>query len=122
MKCANTKHKTSACRYKFKKKGIFCKRWHFSFLCNQGNSESKNVNKKPETNFKKQKGVENNNIESSSNPVCISDAFTNTNEGRSILPTFSCNIDNKVTIRAMKDQCAQSNFICTDLAENLNPI
>ena len=120
MKCANTKHKTSACRYKFKKKCIFCKRWHFSFLCNQGNSESKNVNKKPETNFKKQKGVENNNIESSSNPVCISDAFTNTNEGRSILPTFSCNIDNKVTVRAMKDQCAQSNFICTDLAENLN--
>ena len=73
LKCAGIKHKTSECRFKFKKPCLKCNKTnHFSYLCFKDVSNSKPV----------------------ANGICSVDfdpcILTSNNDSSSMLPTFSC--------------------------------
>ena len=130
VKCGLTNHNTSQCRFRFRKKCINCSGWHFSFLCTKENSkpkeEPRNVAKAEKTHEEGSKGkvkrkgkVEAKN-EVSSSVIVTTDSLPSNTFSESILPTFTCMLENDVMIRVLKDGGCQSNFITEKLAKSQN--
>ncbi len=100
--CANLNHETSDCKFKFKSKCRKCFKWHFSFLCTKSDSESTS---RPVTSIP----------QTTSNIVWNGSALQSNFNDESLLPTFSC-LMNNCSLRCMKDSGSQSNFILEKVA------
>lgn len=122
VKCADLGHTSESCRYRFKNKCRHCSGWHFNFLCSAFNSKISNVRKASDVVPKLQstQGLKGKDAKASSNVSTAStDALQSSVDSESILPTFTCLVDGKRKIRGLKDGGCQSNFITTDLADQL---
>ena len=102
IKCSGITHKADSCRYKFHQRCKHCSSWHFSFLCLRG------VNAQGTTKEKKNKGESDAaktgavKKETSIN-ICVTEALQSDLNGNSVLPTFSVCINNKHTVKGLKD-------------------
>ena len=106
-KCANIKHSTKECRFKFSRPCHHCtKSNHFSFLCFREADKPKS-----ESHDK--------TIISS---VCSVDLDTNALiskcKSQTLLPTFSCKTMGDTELRVLQDSGAQTSFINSDLARS----
>ena len=110
-KCCRLNHLEGSCRFKLKRK-CKCDKWHFSFLCCETKPNKRNEPKHENKTDTKP-------VETSCSMVIV-DAFSNYLSSDTILPTFTGNLNNKIKVRCLKDPCCQSNFIRSDLAEQLN--
>ena len=108
LKCANFNHETKSCRFQFKKRCKHCSQWHFSFLCMSTESKSE-----PE---KATVSVSTFTFDEEEELECEE---TNYRDLNSILPTFTCTLNDTLTIRVMKDSGAQLNVIQEELADSL---
>ena len=116
QKCGNTNHLAGVCQYRFKKKCKFCAGWHFDFLCVKI-SETNECNK--EIAPKKTNSVSKGKIQhGTANNLTVIEAVQSGVTSDSILPTFTCLVENK-EVRGLKDGGCQSNFITDDLAKSL---
>jgi len=123
LKCANS-HPTSECRFKFFKQCFNCKRGHFTFLCLSHNSGVSNKNKDvSKSNVKTAKsGSSNAESENTNGNLNCGSATVNFNmlqsssNNRTILPTFTCSLQNGRSLRALKDSGCECNFILEDIA------
>ena len=98
-KCGYTNHKTESCRYKFSQKCRNCNGWHQTYLCLKNSST--------------------NQMHVSNHMITITESLRSTVTNNSILPTFSCTI-NDYKIRGLKDCGSQTNFISERIANTLN--
>ena len=142
LKCAKTNHSTSSCNFSFRKKCFHCGNWHFSYLCMKRHEDQKNVfsseASKNETasaisptqkaykkgikdiNPGKGKNSKSNSKEEVSNGMILSVGALRTSSTESILPTFTCNLDNQTEIRCLLDCGSQTNFVTEDTAISNN--
>ena len=100
IKCGNDNHRTSDCKYKFKRPCKNCKKFHFDYLCENLQpterreriiNSSINVNHASFLPFEQCKKV--------------------------ILPTFSCELPNGHCLRALKDSGAQFSFVTKEISD-----
>ena len=101
IKCGYLNHKSDSCRYKFQTKCDRCNGWHRNYLCMKAAS----VGSSKVTNV-------------SNNVIVITDSLRSTISNNSLLPTFSCYV-NDYSVRCLKDSGSQANFICESLADSL---
>ena len=111
QKCGNIKHPTDKCRFKFKRRCVYCSQWHFDFLCGKISPSEVSQSK----------------ANSSSE---VSEQVTRTNSGvavlpavggHSVLPTFTFTIPGKNKLyRCIKDSGSQNTFISKELCEHNN--
>ena len=127
LKCASI---TNRCKFRFKHR-CSCKKWHFTFLCLNTTPEKDTSNNslespgpsspsQPLSNDvqKKKKGTKSN--ETTSNVNVTIDALPNISDGNSVLPTFSCFLNDNYQIRVLKDLGCQRNFIKSSIATSQN--
>ena len=122
IKCGSLQHVAGSCKFRFKNRCVFCRFWHFSFLCsaNSGSKVGDKVaNKKVDQKDKSKNMDKPKEVTSSSNITVVTEAQPSIFESQSILPTFTCNIQG-TQIRALKDLGCQNNFVKESTAENLN--
>ncbi|XP_068203538.1 uncharacterized protein [Palaemon carinicauda] len=116
-KCANIGHTTDKCKFKFFKKCYFCKGWHFSFLCDQG---EKSHDEKLQVNARGSEEVKagNSKRRKTSSDVMIITKALHTTDGASVLPTFTCEMLNGALVRGLKDCGCQTSFVTEKLASD----
>lgn len=108
LKCADLSHLTHGCKFKFRKKCIHCNNWHFSFLCLKQDKNSNNDQSRPP-------------MQETVSTLAITEALeTTASNDTSMLPTFSCTLENGLKFRALKDGGCQSNFVSMKLADSCN--
>ena len=116
IKCGGFSHATNVCRYRFKSRCNNCSAWHFTFLCSGGkkpNSYKDSHNTQSHSTFNKK------NDKGSTDTINITQNLQSISEGVSLLPTFTCKVNDK-TIRCLKDDGSQLNFIDSNLVKTLN--
>ena len=135
LKCADTTHKTELCKFRFNRRCIKCSSWHFAFLCNKfpglgksfdqsvspknlpastGTSQNSSKNQKPIKSSANLVGV---SEESSAGSACLEVKISSIGTN-SILPTFSCKIENSdKLLRGLKDSGCQGNLITQEQAD-----
>ena len=134
--CGYVIHATFDCQFKFRNSCSNCGYYHWSYLCPKSKtpntkpsdekSKTTQVSKddsKPKPPVPTNKGKEqptkgqtkDQKVDSKLSIVYV---HRNCNDSETILPTFTCKINGKI-VRALKDSGAQSNFITTQLANEL---
>ena len=104
-KCTNADHYSKTCRFRFKKQCIFCKGWHFSFLCPKPIPEKTNSHVK--INSKK---IEDKSDAASKVGLVVTNCNWANYKAESILGTFTCTAGD-VTLHGLRDSGSQNNFI-----------
>ena len=120
IKCGKINHVSDDCKFKFQRR-CSCGSWHFCFLCPKFRSDD-NVSNSKKAKGKQSESVSNSNktLNVNSNRTVVIDSFQNSSHGDSVLPTFSCNLNNRYHIRGLKDEGSQCNFILSAIAEELD--
>ncbi len=118
-KCATLEHETDSCRFRFTKRCYYCRGWHFSFLCVANANEKQNsseVGKKCNSNvkFKINEGTKK---ETQNGMVWLGTTLQSKGGIDSILPTFSCHLENEKMIRCLRDCGSQTTFISERLVK-----
>ena len=99
VKCANLGHDVNQCKFRFKRKCVHCRKWHFDFLCPRFSA----------SNGPKAKGEGNNAVKTETNSgIVVLPCLSND----AVLPTFSFTTGEKgKMLRGLKDTGSQSSFI-----------
>ena len=132
LKCAKTNHSTEACNFKFRKKCFHCGKWHFSYLCVNGNEEQKRVpstasteeatsvtyqNQKVPKKGKNAKAIAKDEVSSG---MILSVGALRAISTECILPTFTCYLSNQTEIRCLVDCGSQTTFVTEALVKANN--
>ena len=120
VRCGYTNHTSDNCKYKFNSNCFNCKSRHMSFLCDKKESYESSSIKKPEKKIQSKKESPRNDCPTlSTSGNTFTEVYQCNIKGNSILPTFSCKVNNTL-IRGLKDNGCQSNFVTDSLARKLN--
>ena len=117
--CGQINHLAKDCKIAKKIKCYNCEQPHMSYLCPEGKKLDEIINETPQTDVsKKAKNKKANSSVNTHSKVTVSEVLNIDADERSILPTFSCLV-NEHKIRAFKDCGCQSNFVSERLASEL---
>ena len=118
-RCGNSTHSTNDCRFRFTKKCVKCRSWHFSFLCGQDEIAVQPTKKfEPKNNERKFKDKNNYHKETSTSSVWV-ELKSSFSCNKAILPTITGMIGNNM-IRCLKDTGCQANFIAEEIVKKNN--
>jgi len=110
-RCGNMSHVTKKCAFRFKRK-CRCGKWHFSFLCSKVSINVTAIeDPKPEDDVPATCSVVSNVATENSSGILSS---------RSVLPTFTCLLNDSLKIRGLRDLGSQNNFIKLEIADRCN--
>ena len=108
-KCASLKHKSSDCKFKFKRKCRHCSSWHFDFLCPQGSTGSQTAQSANVTSNTL-------NTDAKSGVVSLQSLSFHT-----LLPTFSFAVQENGTMYCgLSDRGSQSSLVSERLVSSQN--
>ena len=107
VKCASLGHDVNQCKFRFKRKCVHCRKWHFDFLCPTFSN----------SNASKKRGEGNSVVKTETNSgVVVLPCLSND----AVLPTFSFTIgENGKMLRGLKDTGSQSSFIAEKVVKEL---
>ena len=120
-KCAYTNHSTANCNFHFKRSCATCNGWHFDFLCVRSgvpaNTPKKSDSKSKQPKQEKVEAKDSNKKETTNAGLTIiTEALPNRIQSETILPTFTCEMENNALIRSLKDGGCQSTFLRRQVA------
>mgnify|MGYP000654560869 CR=1 FL=1 len=118
MKCGDTAHAITGCKFRLRNKCMKCNEWHFSFLCLKPRKES-TANGRTVRQEQSTANSASTSLEISSNTIYITEVLYSNFSNQCILPSFSAKIDG-THIHGLCDQGCQSNLILESVAQNLN--
>ena len=123
-RCGFLNHSIQNCKFRFNYKCFNCQAWHYSFLCTNkkpSNESSPGVKTKKENSDSKKKDSnakksDSNDTSTTASTITVVEVKACKTE-KSYLPTFSCDLNNKMA-RILLDTGCEASFITREMLAN----